>query len=56
MATLSNKGVEAWWGFLAGAIIAIAVGIGFLILTGKIKLGTTSTISWIGDKIGEIFK
>lgn len=59
MATIKNKnkkGVEAWWGFLAGALIAIAVAILILVLYGKIKIGGESAIQTIGDKIGQIFK
>lgn len=55
MAT-NKKAVEAWWGFLAGALIAIVVAILVLVLTGKIKIGSETAIQSIGDKIGQIFK
>ena len=55
MAT-NKKGVEAWWGFLAGALIIIAVVIFLLVLYGKIKIGGESVIAGIGEKLSQIFK
>jgi choline-glycine betaine transporter len=58
MATLdkNKKAVEAWWGFLAGAIIVIAVVFFFLVLYGKIKIGGESAVFSITDKLGNMFK
>jgi len=52
----SRKGVEAWWGFLAGAIIIIAVVIVLLVLYGNIKIASLSSVNWIGEKLAGIFK
>jgi succinate dehydrogenase hydrophobic anchor subunit len=58
MATLSKnkKGVEAWWGFLAGAIIVIVVAIVLLVFYGKIKIGGESAVLGIFDKLGQMFR
>ena len=58
MATLSKnkKAVEAWWGFLAGAIIIIVVVLFFLVFFGHIKLGGESAIKGITDKLGQLFQ
>jgi len=56
MATFSKRGVEAWWGFLAGAIIIIAVVVIMLILYGNIKGASLTSVGGIGDKLANIFK
>jgi hypothetical protein len=59
MATIKNKnkkGVEAWWGFLAGAIIVIAIVVVLLVLYGKIKIASLASVSGIGEKLANIFK
>lgn len=57
MATSKNKrAVEAWWGFLVGAIIAIIVALFLLVFYGKIKIGGESVVSGIMDKLGQLFK
>lgn len=59
MATIKNrnkKGVEAWWGFLAGAIIVIAVVVILLILFGNIKSASLASVGGIGEKLANIFK
>lgn len=55
MAT-NKKAVEAWWGFLAGAIIVIVVVLFFLVFYGKIKIGGESAVSGITDRLGQLFK
>ncbi len=53
---VNKKAVEAWWGFLAGAIIVLVVVIVMLVLFGKIKVGGEGAISGIMDSLGNIFK
>ncbi|MEM2954635.1 MAG: hypothetical protein QW625_01625 [Candidatus Nanoarchaeia archaeon] len=52
----AKKGVEAWWGFLAGAIVIIIVVVLFLIFYGQIKGGGESVIGDIMKKLGEWMK
>jgi succinate dehydrogenase hydrophobic anchor subunit len=51
-----KRGIEAWWGFLAGALIIIAVVIFLLILFGKIKVASMSSVSSIGQNLSHLFK
>ena len=55
MAT-NKRAVEAWWGFLAGAIIVLVVVIVMLVLFGKIKVGGDNAIGGIMGSLGSIFK
>lgn len=57
MATIKSKrAVEAWWGFLAGAIIVIAVVVFLLLLYGNIKGASLASIGGIGEKLANIFR
>ncbi|MCX6774776.1 MAG: hypothetical protein NTY99_01655 [DPANN group archaeon] len=50
-----RKGVEAWWGFLAGAIIIIAVVFFLLIFFGKIKGVSLNSVNIIGSNLTKLF-
>jgi succinate dehydrogenase hydrophobic anchor subunit len=51
-----KRGVEAWWGFLAGALIIIAVVIFLLVLFAKIKGVSMGSVSSIGQNLSHLFK
>jgi len=53
---MGQKGVEAWWGFLAGAIIVIVVVILVVLLYSQIKGGSQNVLSSLITKLGDWFK
>jgi len=53
---MGKKGVEAWWGFLAGAIIVIVVVILVVLLYYQIKGGSQNVLSSLITKLGDWFK
>jgi hypothetical protein len=54
--TKNRKAVEAWWGFLAGAIVVIVVAILVIALYLQIKSGGESSLKGIADQLGGIFQ
>jgi len=52
----NKKAVEAWWGFLVGAIIAIVIALFLLVFYKKIDVGGQSALSGIVDKLGQMLK
>ena len=50
-----KRGVEAWWGFLAGALIIIAVVIFLLIFFGKIKVVSLNSVNTLGSNVTKLF-
>jgi len=53
---MTKKGVEAWWGFLAGALIIAAVIVLLFILYKDIKIASLMQVGKLGDKLGGLFK
>ena len=53
---VNKKGVEAWWGFLAGALIVIAVVVVLLIWFVKVKGVSLGSVGLMGEKLSNIFK
>jgi hypothetical protein len=56
MAAFGKRGVEAWWGFLAGALIIIVVVIVMIAWYAKVKNVSLLSVVGIGDKIANIFR
>ncbi|HKZ49806.1 MAG TPA: hypothetical protein VJ110_02275 [Candidatus Nanoarchaeia archaeon] len=54
--SMNKKGVEAWWGFLAGAIIAIVVVIIVIALYLQIRAGGEASLLGIADQLSNLFK
>ncbi len=56
MVMAGKKGTEAWWGFLAGALIIIAVVIILLVYFVKVKGVGLSSVSSIGNSLNNLFR